>query len=177
LVWYFHFLTPFGFERCYDHHIVEGLDMDTKWLGVILCVSLMAGCANPGTSGSVYRADEAGREQTVRFGVVESVRSVTVEKNETGVGAISGAAVGGIAGSSVGKGRGEAVGAVVGAVAGGIAGQALERQFNRQSAQEISIKLANGEMVVIVQAGEEEFRAGDQVRLINASGRIRVTRR
>ena len=95
--------------------------------GAIVASALIAGCAST-SSGSVYSSGQAGREQTVRMGVVESVRQVTIDGSNSGVGTIAGGAIGGVAGSNIGGGNsGSAVGTILGAIAGGVAGNAIEQ--------------------------------------------------
>lgn len=146
----------------------------TLALAIALAAATLAGCASS-RSGSVYSRDEARREQTVRMGVVEGVRSVTIEGTKTPVGTVAGGAVGGIAGSSVGHGRGSAVGAVVGAVVGGIAGAATEEAVTRKEGVEVTVRLDNGELRAIVQEADEIFKPGERVRLVSQGGTTRVT--
>ena len=138
-------------------------------------VALLAGCASS-KSGDVYTRDQARREQTVRMGVVESVREVLMEGTKSPAGTIAGGAVGGIAGSTVGGGKGAAVAAVIGAVAGAIAGSAIEEGVTRRQAMEITVKLDGGRIIAVVQEGDpREFRPGDRVRVLSGS-ETRVTR-
>ena len=97
----------------------------SKLLLIAALSVLVAACASS-NSGSVYKRDDARKVQTVKTGVVESVRQVKLEGTKTPIGTIAGGAVGGIAGGSVGSGRGSALVAVLGAVAGAIAGSAIE---------------------------------------------------
>lgn len=154
--------------------------MRRSWMAVgvgALAVLALAGCATQQRSASVYRAGEAQREQVVRMGVVESVREVTIDRGQTGVGTASGAVIGGIAGSSIGHGRGSAVGAVAGAVAGGVLGQAIENQAGKVPGVEITVRLDNGELRAIVQETDgQQFKPGDRVRLLSQGGVTRVTR-
>ena len=141
----------------------------------LLSILLLGGCASS-QSGDVYSRDQARREMLVRKGVVESVRLVSVEGTKTGLGGISGAAVGGIAGSNIGGGKGQIVGAIIGALAGGLAGGAIEEGVTKKQALEITVELESGASVVVVQdAKEGEFRAGDPVRLVTGGGETRVT--
>lgn len=147
-----------------------------KIIALTLLAAVLAGCAGS-QSGDVYRRDQARREMTVRKGVVESVRVVTVEGSKTGVGTMAGAAVGGVAGSGVGGGKGHIVGAVLGAVAGGIAGTVIEDKATRKESLEITVELEGGKLIVVVQdAAPGEFRAGDRVRVVSGGGETRVTR-
>ncbi len=143
-------------------------------LGTLLLAALLAGCA-PGLGGGSYSRDEARREQNVRLGVVESVRPVQIEGTRTIIGPAAGAVVGGLAGSTVGGGRGSDIAAVVGAVAGGLAGQAVEQGATRKNGVEVTVKLNSGALVAIVQEADEEFRAGDRVRILSDGRTSRVT--
>jgi outer membrane lipoprotein SlyB len=135
---------------------------------------LLASCATR-ESGSVYGKHETGREQSVRFATVESVRQVKIAGSQSQVGTIAGGAVGGIAGSTVGHGKGSAVGAVLGAVGGGVAGSAIEQGATQKNGLEITVKLDSGDMRAIVQEADEAFKPGERVRLLNSGGVTRVT--
>jgi outer membrane lipoprotein SlyB len=143
--------------------------------GALVATSVITGCAST-SSGSVYFGGQAGREQTVRMGVVESVRQVTIEGSKSGVGTIAGGAIGGVAGSNIGGGnRGSAVGTILGAVAGGLAGNAIEQGTTKKPGLEITVKLDNGELRAITQEADEAFHPGERVRLLSANGVTRVT--
>jgi outer membrane lipoprotein SlyB len=142
-------------------------------ISATLATLLTAGCASQ--SASTYSRDQTLRESTVRFGVVDSVRAVTIDGTKSPVGAGAGAAIGGIAGSTAGQGRGSSVGAIIGAVAGGVAGAAIENSATKQNGLEITIKLENGTYVAITQAADEEFKPGERVRILSGSGATRVT--
>jgi outer membrane lipoprotein SlyB len=144
------------------------------FLAAVAAVTI-AGCATS-KSGSVYSREDALREQTVRMGVVESVRSVTIEGTKTPIGAIAGGAIGGIGGSAIGSGRGSAVAAVAGAVAGGLLGAAAEEGLTRQEGVEITVRLDNGELRAIVQTADEPFKPGERVRLLSVNGQTRVSK-
>lgn len=145
-----------------------------KVLTVAILSVMIAACASS-NSGSVYSRDEARKVQTVKTGVIESVRQVKLEGTKSPVGTVAGGAIGGIAGSSVGHGNGSAVVAIIGAVVGGIVGSAAEEGITRKDALEITVKLDGGSLVAIVQEADEEFHAGDKVRLVENGRTTRVT--
>lgn len=149
--------------------------MKTIRLLAIGTLSLFIVACASSNSGSVYSRDEARKVQTVRTGVVESVRTVKLEGTKSPVGTVAGGAVGGIAGSSVGGGRGSAIATVIGAVAGGLLGSAAEEGFTRKDGLEITVKLDGGNMVAVVQEADDPFKAGDRVRLVESGGTTRVT--
>ncbi len=137
---------------------------------------VLGGCASS-RSGDVYTRDQARQEMIVRTGVIESVREVTMEGTQSGVGTISGAVVGGVAGSHVGGGSGQIVGALVGAVLGGMAGSAIEESATKKLSLEITVKLDGGQLIAVVQEkGAETLLPGDRVRVLSGGGSTRVTR-
>jgi outer membrane lipoprotein SlyB len=140
----------------------------------VFAAALLAGCASS-RSGSVYSRDDARREATVRMGVVESVRSVTIEGTKSNVGTAGGAIAGGVGGATMGQGRGAVVGAVAGALIGGIAGAVAEEGLTRREGVEITVRLENGDLRAIVQEADEVFKPGERVRLLSVNGQTRVS--
>ena len=138
-------------------------------------VASLAACAT--SSPDVIQRGDAQRLSQVQDGTVLSIRPVTVDGSQSGVGTVAGGVIGGVAGSSVGGHReGLAVG-VLGAVLGGVIGNAAERAGTRENAVEILIQLRNGERRAIVQAvGGETIVPGDAVVLVTTGGKTRVTR-
>ena len=147
----------------------------TLCLATIASCVLLAGCATSQSSSS-YARGQAQREMSVRLGVVESVRPVTLEGPRSGAGSAVGGVIGGIAGSNIGGGeRGSAVGTILGLVGGAIAGHAIEENANKRPGLEITVRFDNGTMSAISQEADEQFRAGDRVRVLSGSGTTRVT--
>lgn len=151
-----------------------------KNLWTLSLALLLTACAS--SSPDVIQRGDAQRLSTVVDAVVLSVRPVTVEGNQSGVGAATGGVVGGIAGYGAGGSQREGqiigiLGAAAGAAAGAVAGNVIERAATREEANEILVQLNNGERRAIVQAkGEEVFQPGEAVLLITSSGKVRVTK-
>ena len=145
-----------------------------KFAAISLAAVMLAGCAGS-QSGSAYSRTQTRGEMNVRMGVIESVRSVTIEGTQSGVGAVAGGVVGGVAGSNVGQGKGATVGSVLGAVLGGVAGQAIEERTSKKDGLEITIKLDSGHIIAVTQEADEQFRAGERVRVLSGSGVTRVS--
>jgi len=146
-----------------------------KIIYAALIGAALAGCASPPQSGREYSYYQAQGEQTVRMGVVESVRDVVIVNPESGGGTMAGAALGGLGGSVVGSGNGSAAMAIVGAVAGGLIGNRAEANANRKPGFEITVKLDNGELRAVTQLADEMFRAGERVRLLSNGVTTRVS--
>lgn len=142
---------------------------------VLALAAALAACTT--TSPDVVQRGDAQRLSQVQDGTVLSVRPVTVDGSQSGIGAASGGVIGGIAGASVGGRRESVIVGVLGAVAGSVIGNAVERSGTSENAVEILIQLRNGERRAIVQAkGNETLQQGDQVVLVTTGGKTRVTR-
>ncbi len=146
----------------------------SRMLLALCMMGLLSACATS-KSGDVYTREQTRQAQTVKMGVVESVRQVRIEGTKSGVGAATGAVVGGVAGSSMGGGKGKILTTVVGAVAGGLAGSAAEEGLMRTDGLEITVKLDNGSLLAIVQEATEQFHPGERVRILEGGGATRVT--
>ncbi|HDR9512240.1 hypothetical protein C5615_38545 [Burkholderia cepacia] len=146
---------------------------------VIMAVTMMlAGCFTPPGSADVYRVGQAQREQTVRMGTIESVRSVRIQGDGGGsaLGTVGGVALGAVAGSALGGGRGAVLTTIAGGIAGAVAGNAVGLGLGSASGVEITVRLDDGDLRSITQAAASEvFRAGDRVRLLSSGSVTRVT--
>lgn len=150
---------------------------NTRRIAVVtatLAALALVGCASS-QSGSSYSRTQTRGEMTVRMGVVESVRQVTIEGSNTPVGTVAGGVIGGIAGSNVGGGKGSTVGSILGAVAGGVAGSAIEERATKKPGVEITVKLDGGQYVAITQEADEQFHPGERVRILSGQGVSRVS--
>ncbi len=141
------------------------------------CVVLaLVACAS--SSPDVIARGDAQRMAQVQDGVVLSVRTVTVDGSQSGVGATVGGVVGAIGGyGGSGVQREAQVLGVLAGVAGAAAGNAIERMSTREDALEILVQLKNGDRRAIVQAkGGEVIVAGDAVIIVTTGSKVRVTK-
>ncbi|MBS0448046.1 MAG: glycine zipper 2TM domain-containing protein [Proteobacteria bacterium] len=146
-----------------------------KRLLAITALGALAACTT--VDPDVVPRYQAERMSVVQDATVLSVRPVTVEGRQSGVGAVAGSVVGGVAGSSIGGYRDSIVGGVIGAVVGGVVGNAVERGTTREQGVEILVQLRNGERRAIVQGvGAESLAVGEPVILVTSGGRTRVQR-
>jgi outer membrane lipoprotein SlyB len=146
-----------------------------KQLIAALSVVALAACTT--SNPDVISRYDAQRMSQVQDATVLSVRPVTVEGSQSGLGAAAGAVAGGVAGSSVGGSREGLIVGVLGAVAGGLIGNAAERSGTRENAIEVVVQLRNGERRSIVQgrdATEQSLVPGAPVELVTSNGRTRV---
>jgi len=147
---------------------------------VVVALALFAGaCAPLPPAGTpVYAPVQAYRPQTVEMGYVEALRPVRIGGSRSGAGAATGAFVGGVGGSFVG-GSWEAnvIGMIVGSILGAVAGAAVEEGTTARDGYEVSVRLDNGGLVVVVQdAAIDAFKPGNRVRVMSDGLSARVAR-
>ncbi|PZP35808.1 MAG: hypothetical protein DI603_03315 [Roseateles depolymerans] len=141
----------------------------------VVAALVLSACST--TSPDVVQRDQAQRLSQVQDATVLSVRSVTVDGSQSGIGGVAGGVTGAIAGSTVGGRREGQVAGVLGAVAGAVIGNAVERAATKEDALEIVLQLRNGERRSVIQAkGNETFNPGDPVILVSTGGKTRVIR-
>ena len=145
-------------------------------LVLVAAVTVLSACAT--SSPDVISRQDAQVAAQVQDGTVISIRPVTVDGSQSGMGA----AAGGIVGAAVGTGgstiQREKIGlGVLAGVAGALAGNAIERMATKEEAFEIIVQLRNGDRRAIVQAkGNETLMAGDSVIIVTSGGKVRVSR-
>jgi len=139
-------------------------------------VAALTACAS--SSPDVIKRGDTQRMAQVEDAVVLSVRTVTVDGNQSGTGAVVGGvvgAIGGFGGSGVQR-EAQVLGVLAG-VAGAAAGNAIERFATREEAVEILVQLKGGERRAIVQAkAAEKLEQGDAVIIITTGGKVRVAK-
>lgn len=143
---------------------------------VVVASVMLVACAS--SSPDVIQRGDAQRMAQVEDAVVLSVRTVTVDGSQSGIGGAVGGvvgAIGGFSGSSVQR-EGQVLGVLAG-IAGAAAGNAIERLSTREEAVEILVQLKNGERRAIVQAKAAEVLAsGDPVIIVTTGGKVRVSK-
>ena len=148
-------------------------------IAVVSFAFLVGACAPlPPDGVPVYAPYQANRPQTVELGYVEALKPVRIGGSRSGAGAATGAFVGGVGGSFVG-GSWEAnvVGMIVGTILGAITGAAIEEGATARDGYEVSVRLDNGGLVVVVQdAAVDALKAGDRVRVVSDGVMARVAR-
>ena len=150
----------------------------TAWLTLAAAgiAFVLSGCAT--SDPDVVSRDNAQTMSQIQDGVVLSVRKVTVDGSQSGVGAAVGGVVGAIGGSAgSGVQRESQVLGVLAAVAGAAAGNAAERLITKEDAIEILVQLKGGERRAIVQAkGAQNFEPGDAVIIVTTGNKVRVAK-
>ena len=117
------------------------------------------------------------RERPPREVETVAVRQVEIEGYSTVIGRWGGAVVGQAIGGTVGGRSARRVARAVGGVAGAVVGEAIEREATAETGLEITVRLANGDTIAVVQAADIAFVPGDQARILfGPEGSARVSR-
>ena len=150
----------------------------TKFMLVPVIAGLMVSCAQDSLSGDVYSRDEARTAQYVRTGSITQVRYVKIEGGSQ-TGAIIGALAGGMLGSQAGQGKtANTIGGIAGAGVGSVVGSNVEQSISSRQGIEITVRLDNGENVLVVQEENPRrpsgFEVGQRVRVIQSGSTMRV---
>lgn len=135
----------------------------------------LAGCASS-LGPNTYERGSVGMVSRVEEGTVVNVRPIRIEGSQksAGVGTLAGAAIGGLAGSELGGGdKAKTAGAIGGAILGGVVGNAIGNAATATDGFAYTIRLRNGELVSISQAGAQPIPEGSPV-LIEYGERARV---
>lgn len=137
----------------------------------------LGGCSSLGVGGSDYTASQVRGEQSVRLGVVESIRKVRIQSDQPGIlGALGGGVAGAALGSTIGGGNGNAAATLLGALAAGAAGDAAQNALSSQDGVELTIRQDNGLVIAVTQGADEVFQIGERVQILGGGGAVRVTR-
>lgn len=138
------------------------------------CAALFStGCATS-SSGNVFTRDEALHASVMVEGTVIEVRAGKIEGEQSGLGAVGGAAMGGVVGNLFGGGKGNTIATVGGAIAGGLAGNAVEKGVTGSRAYQITVKLDDGRTIVVVQETDIQFAPQQRVRAVVTGDKWRI---
>jgi outer membrane lipoprotein SlyB len=125
---------------------------------------LSAACSS--SRGTMYSKHDTQRAWTVRDATVVQVVEATIEGHSGVIGTYGGGYVGHSLGRTVGAGTGSSVAGAVGAVAGAVVGRKAEKTATQQKAWELLVEIDNGgETLAIVQPADQNFDAGEKVRV------------
>ena len=154
------------------------MTMFRSFAAIALIATLGVSACAPQRTNTTYSSADIGRTQQLSYGTIVSMRAVTVQNRDTGIGATTGAVAGGVAGSFIGGRNPGAnfVGAVGGAILGGVVGNEVEKSANTGQAVEFIIQEDNApQPISVVQTNEDNFRPGERV-VLTRGARTRIAR-
>lgn len=138
------------------------------------CAALFSTGCTTSSSGNVFARDEALHASVMVEGTVIEVRAGKIEGEQSGLGAVGGAAMGGVVGNLFGGGKGNTIATVGGAIAGGLAGNAVEKGVTGSRAYQITVKLDDGRTIVVVQETDIQFAPQQRVRAVVTGDKWRI---
>lgn len=143
-------------------------------VSVVTLGLLSAACSSPGT---LYSRHDAQRSWTVRDGTVVQVVEATIEGQSGVIGTYGGGYIGHEVGRTIGSGTGSGIAGAVGAVAGAVVGKTAEKKVTQKRAWELLVEMSGGETLAIIQPADQNFDAGEKVRVYTRSdGSARVAK-
>lgn len=100
-------------------------------------------------------------------GSVVELKTVKVEGEGSGLGAIAGGVVGGVLGHQVGGGRGKDVATVAGAAGGAYVGHQMEKKSKTATKYHVLVKMEGGNTRTFIFSNETAYKVGDKVKVTN----------
>ena len=122
-------------------------------------------------AGSAREAPKprAGGTACADCGTVDSIRSVEVTGQATGLGAVTGGVAGALVGNQIGRGSGRTAMTIVGAGGGAYAGHEIEKNVRASNHYQIRVRMADGSIRNFYEAALPAWRPGDRVRVVNGN--------
>ena len=147
----------------------------TTLVALAAIAALSACTVQESLSGSAYSRSSARKAHSVKLGTIVSIDEVLIEGNGGAAGGVGGGILGAAVGSQFGGGSTRLITGAVGGIGGAVAGSHVEHKLTQCDGLEITVQLDNGECMVIVQeAGDDNFFVGQKVRVLSGDGQDRV---
>lgn len=143
-------------------------------VGIATMMGWMPGAQSqiePGESGQQPAPRQSAAERPrapaacADCGVVESIRTVEVRGEGTGLGAVGGALVGGVLGNQIGRGSGRTAATVVGLGAGAYAGHEIEKNARKSVEYQVRVRMSDGSYRTFHERAQPAFIVGQKVRV------------
>lgn len=97
--------------------------------------------------------------------VVISVNEIELKGKGSGLGVVAGGVAGGLAGNQIGQGSGRDLATIAGIVGGAIAGNKIEENVKKTKVYDVTVKMENGEELVLRFETAPGVMAGDKVKV------------
>jgi len=100
-------------------------------------------------------------------GTVTDVKTVKLEGEGSGLGAVAGGVLGGVLGNQVGGGRGRTVATVAGVAGGAYAGHQVEKKTKEKTEYRVVVKMEDGSSRTFKYSSATSYRVGDNVKVLD----------
>ena len=102
-------------------------------------------------------------------GTVESIRTVELRGDATGLGAVAGGLTGAVVGNQIGRGNGNTAMTILGAAGGALAGNEIEKNVKKRYAYRVTVRMDDGSYRSLSQSGPPAVAIGEHVRIVNGA--------
>lgn len=100
-------------------------------------------------------------------GTVESIRTVALKGDATGLGAVAGGVTGAVVGNQMGRGNGNTAMTILGAAGGAFAGNEIEKNVKKRYAYRVTLRMDDGSFRTVSQSSPPAVAVGEHVRIVN----------
>jgi len=100
-------------------------------------------------------------------GTVTDVKTVTVEGQGSGLGAVTGGVLGGVVGHQVGGGRGKDLATIGGVVGGAYVGHQVEKKSKSGTRYHVFVEMEDGTSKTFKYSSKTSYQVGDRVKVKN----------
>lgn len=100
-------------------------------------------------------------------GTVTDVKTVTVEGQGSGIGAVTGGVLGGVVGHQVGGGRGKDLATIGGVVGGAYVGHQVEKKSKSGTRYHVFVEMEDGTSKTFKYSSKTSYQVGDRVKVKN----------
>lgn len=100
-------------------------------------------------------------------GTVTNVKTVQIEGNASGVGAVAGGVVGGVLGHQVGGGFGKDLATIGGVAGGAYAGHQIEKKSKARTEYRVIVEMEDGSSKTFKYSSPTSYKVGDRVLVKN----------
>jgi outer membrane lipoprotein SlyB len=112
----------------------------------------------------------AARDSTcASCGTVESVRTVELKGDATGLGAVAGGVTGAVVGNQMGRGNGNTAMTILGAAGGALAGNEIEKNVKKHYSYRVTVRMDDGSFRTLSQSSAPAVAVGERVRVVNGA--------
>ena len=102
-------------------------------------------------------------------GTVESIRTVELPGDASGLGAVAGGVTGAVIGNQMGRGRGNTAMTIIGAAGGAFAGNEIEKNMQKRYAYRVTVRMDDGSFRTVSQTAPPAFAVGEKVRVVDGT--------
>ncbi len=100
-------------------------------------------------------------------GTVTDVKTVKIDGEASGAGAVAGGVLGGVLGHQVGKGTGRDVATIGGVAGGAYVGHQMEKKSKARTEYRVIVEMEDGSSKTFKYSSPTSFQAGDRVKVKN----------